>query len=152
MPGQQLGRFEMRQMLGVLASVAAAVALDGCNGTTDVRVLNKIDRLQAYYCATPGQNPCTSRGDPIPDGTLPPLTESFQVWAFYRGWLTTYWLVTANGDSANANCCKFQPDSTHVYLGFNGGGAAFYTVHVFIKGAAGLITNTDDSLRWNYTH
>jgi len=139
----------MRQLAGVLASLTAAAVLDGCMGTTDIQVVDKIDHLQAYYCATPNQDVCTDRGDPIPDGALPPITESFQVWAFYQGWVSTYWQLNTNGDSTkSAN--KFEQDSTHVWINLNGGGASSYTVHVFIKNQVGLITATDDSLRWTF--
>jgi hypothetical protein len=132
-------------------SVAAAVmAIVGsaCNGSNDPPPA-KINLLKAYYCAAPSARDCASRGGEIPAGTLPPTNEAFQVWAFYQGWLLTHWRMEYGTDSAVID--RFTPDSAHVWLNLNGDKgplAPSYTLHVFIRGASGFITN--DSLRWNY--
>jgi hypothetical protein len=138
----------MRQVVGVLASLTAAAVLDGCMGTDQPIIPAGIDRLQAYYCAVPNQTTCSSRGDPIPAGTLPPVNEAFEVWAFYRGWLSTHWRLDVMGDSVKTTD-KFLPDSVNVYVYFGGGGGSFYTIHVFVQSAGGLVSS--DSLRWNYS-
>jgi hypothetical protein len=135
----------LKRLLG--ASLSLGVMCGACNGPSDVPLPTRLDHLQAFYCSTPGQAKCTERGAPIPQGTLPPVGEAFEVWAFYRGWFDTHWRVEYGfGDSTVID--KFTPDSANVWLNLNGGGAPTYTIHVFVKGPSGMVAH--DSLLWNF--
>ena len=131
-----------------VASTAVVILIAGtaCTDSGGPVTAPKIDALKAYYCAVPGQATCSSRGQLIPAGSLPPANEAFQVWAFYTGWVTTHWRLVYGSDSLDTE--KIALDSNYVWLNFNGGGAPSYTIHVFIRGASGFLTH--DSLRWKY--
>jgi hypothetical protein len=139
-----------------LVAATAIAVVCACNSPVEY-IPPKITALKAYYCAVPGQAQCLSQGAPIPDGTLPPSNEAFQVWAFYQGWVTTHWVTVISDsvpvDSTQTGCSqctpdKFTPDSSVVWINLHGAPAPHYTVRVMIRGAAGYLTN--DSLRWNF--
>lgn len=130
-----------RIVLGVLVVGTACIDL-----STSQAVDAKLDAVKAYYCAQGGQATCVARGALIPAGTLPPANEAFQVWAFYKGWVTTNWRLLYGQDSLITE--KLAPDSSYVWLNFNGASAHSYTIHVAIRGPSGFLTR--DSLQWTY--
>src|ERR1051326_3448361 len=110
----------------LVAATAIAVA-SACNSPVEY-IPPKITALKAFYCAVPGQAQCFSQGAQIPDGTLPPSNEAFQVWAYYQGWVTTHW-VTVISDSVAVDSAqtgsqsvpdKFSPDSAVVWINLHG--------------------------------
>ena len=126
--------------------LAILVSGVGCTDSSGPAPVAKIDAVRAYLCSQPGLSTCVSRGQLIAAGNLPPANEAFQVWAFYKGWVTTNWRLLYGQDSLITE--KLASDSSYVWLNFNGAGAKTYTIYVAIRGAAGILSQ--DSLRWTF--
>src|SRR5256885_9626450 len=124
----------------MIAATAVAGAISACNSAVEV-IPAKLTALRAYYCAIPNQEKCLARGDPIPTGTLPPANESFQVWAFYQGWITTHWRGGALDPApvGLSHAEKFSPDSARRDLDLHGGAAPPHTLHLFNRWASAFL-------------